>query len=92
MGEVVVKLPIHEGAEAQLFDHVLNTFIESCGPGAEQWAVDSDAPYLMVHSEPQPDVDLKVLTFQEPQAANDFSREWDAARINLTAHVTDLIS
>jgi hypothetical protein len=92
MGDVVVKLPIHEGEEAQLFDHFLNTFIERCGPGAEQWAANSDAPYVMVHSEPQPDVDLKVLTFQEPQAANNFSREWDAARNNLTGQVTYLIS
>jgi hypothetical protein len=91
MGDVVVKLPVHDGEEAQLFGDFLNQFIESCSPQAEVHAVDSDAPYVMVRSDPQPDMDLKVLIFQERRAAQAFSRGWAKARSNLTAKVTYLL-
>jgi hypothetical protein len=88
MGDVVVKLPVHDGEEAQLFGSFLNTFIEGCGPRAELWAATCDAPYLMVRSDPQPDMDIKVLIFQEQRAAMDFSRGWAEARTGLTAKLT----
>jgi hypothetical protein len=91
MADVIVKLPVHKGEEAELFGNVLAAFIERCGPRAELWAANSDAPYLMVRSDPQPDFDLKVLTFQDRRAAADFSREWAQAVAGLTAKVTYLI-
>jgi hypothetical protein len=92
MGDVVVKLPVHWGEEAELFGSFLSTFIERCSPRAEVWAANSDAPYLMVRSDPQTDVDLKVLIFQERRAARDFSRGWAEALTGLTAKVTYLIT
>ncbi|MDB5459840.1 MAG: hypothetical protein JWO72_1581 [Caulobacteraceae bacterium] len=88
MADVVVKLPVREGEEAQLFGVVLNSFIESRSSDAELWAATSDAPYLMVRSDPQPDVEMKTLIFQEDGAARDFSHQWAKARIGLTAKVT----
>jgi hypothetical protein len=88
MGDVVVKLPVREGEEAQLFGNVLKSFIESRSADAGLCADTSDAPYLMVSSDPQPDGEIKVLIFQDDRVARDFSREWAQARISLTAKVT----
>jgi hypothetical protein len=76
MTDVVVKLPVQEGEEARLFGNFLSSFIQSCCSEAERWATANDAPYLIVHSEPQPDVEMKVLTFQQRGAARAFSRGW----------------
>jgi len=88
MGDVVVRLPISGNDEALLFGNVLATFIERCGPRAELWAAESDAPYLMVRSDPQPDVEIKVLIFQEQRAAQDFAQRWSKARSDLTSQLT----
>ena len=88
MADVVVKLPVRPGEEAELFGSFLTSFMEDYGPRAELWAVNSDAPYLMVRSDPQPDVDLKVLTFQERWAAHTFTQGWAQAVSSLTAKVT----
>lgn len=91
MTDVIVKLPVHKGEESDLFGSVLSAFIERLSPRAELWAANSDAPYLMVRSDPQPDFDLKVLTFQDRRAAADFSRRWTEAVAGLTAKVTYLM-
>ena len=52
---------------------------------AEQQAADSDAPYLMVRSDPMPDLEMKVLIFQEIAAAAAFSDGWAEARVALKA-------
>lgn len=84
MGDVVLKLPVREGEEALAFGAFLNRFIASYEKSAMDWA-DNDAPYLMVHSDPQADIDLKVLTFQESSAAQAFRSGWDAATRRLAA-------
>jgi hypothetical protein len=91
MADVVVKLPVRPGEEAELFGSFLTSFMEDYGPRAELWAVNSDAPYLMVRSDPQPDVDLKVLTFQENSVAHDFSQGWAKARVDLAVQLADLL-
>jgi|GEM_PF-1091024 len=78
MSDVVIRLPVRNGEEATLFGDFLNRFLHSCSAAAERWA-DNDAPYVMVHSDPQADLDLKVLTFQEKGAAQDFRTGWAAA-------------
>ncbi len=88
MGDVVVKLPVRPGEEAELFGSFLNSFIEGCGPQAELWAANSDAPYVMVRSDPQHGLDLKVLTFQETRVARDFAQGWAEAVSGLTGKVT----
>ncbi len=80
MADVIIKLPVKDGAEAALFGEFLNRFMESRTGDAEVWAADNDAPYLMVHSDPQSDLDLKVLTFQEARVAQAFSSGWAVAR------------
>jgi hypothetical protein len=76
MSDVVIKLPVRDGAEAQLFGDYLSRFLASQGQEAELWAANSDAPYVMIHSDPLADVEMKVITFQERRAAADFSRGW----------------
>ena len=83
MGEVVVKLPVRDGEEAQLFGDYLSRFLASQGQEAELWAANSDAPYVMIHSDPLADVEMKVITFQERRAAVAFSRGWAEARTGL---------
>jgi hypothetical protein len=76
MSDVVVRLPVHEGEEAQLFGSFLASFMESRGQEAETWDDTCDAPYLIVRSDPQTDVEMKVVIFQQPRVAQAFSRGW----------------
>lgn len=85
MGDVVLKLPVREGAEAVAFGAYLNRFMAACAAKATDWGRDSDAPYLMVHSDPRADIDHKMLTFQENSAAEAFRSGWDAAARDLLA-------
>jgi hypothetical protein len=80
MTDVVIKLPVHDGAEAELFGDFLNRFIHDSSSLADQQAADSDAPYLMVRSDPMRDLEMKVLIFQESSAAVAFSDGWAQAR------------
>ena len=83
MSDVVVKLPVRDGEEARLFGDYLSRFLHSRDYDAELWAANSDAPYVMIHSDPRTDVEMKVITFQERGAAVDFSQGWAEARTSL---------
>lgn len=76
MTDVVLTLPVKVGEEALLFGRFLNRFMESRSDEAEQMAPFSDAPYMMVRSDPMVGEDLKVLTFQETSVASAFSSGW----------------
>ena len=76
MSDVVLTLPIKQGEEALLFGRFLNGFMESRSSEAEKMAAFSDAPYMMVRSDPLDGEELKVLTFQEKSVASAFSRGW----------------
>jgi hypothetical protein len=80
MSDVVVQLPIQAGEEAQLFGAYLAEFMESCCDEADRFDDESDAPFLMIRSDPLQDVDFKVLTFQQPSAAQAFCVGWAQAR------------
>jgi hypothetical protein len=83
MSDVVVKLPVRNGAEAQLFGDYLSRFLHSRDHDAELWSADNDAPYVMIHSDPRTDLEMKVVTFQEGGAASEFSQGWAEACIGL---------
>ena len=83
MSDVVVRLPVRPGEEAQLFGNYLSRFLERCGRDAELSAANSDAPYVMIHSDPLADVEMKVITFQERRSARAFSEGWAKERIGL---------
>ncbi len=76
MTDVVVTLPIKVGEEAALFGRFLNRFMESRSGDAERMAAFSNAPYMMVRSDPLDGQELKVLTFQEISVASAFSTGW----------------
>lgn len=78
MADVVVKLPVREGEEAVRFGDYLIRFLERCAEDVGLLSHD-DAPVLMVRSDPQADMDLKVLTFQEGRMAQAFSLGWAKA-------------
>jgi len=83
MSDVIVKLPLRSGEEARLFGDYLSRFLQSRDQEAELWAANSDAPYVMIHSDPLTDVEMKVITFQERRAAAAFSQGWAEAQIGL---------
>jgi hypothetical protein len=85
MSDVVIQLPVQPGEEALLFGAYLAEFMESCSDEAERCAADSDAPYLMVRSDPMPDMEVKVLTFQQRSAAQAFCSGWAMARTRIAA-------
>ena len=82
MSEVVIQFPLTPGEEAQLFGDYLTAFMESSSSEAGQGGEDADAPFLMVHSDPLQDVELKVVTFQRDSAAKAFCSGWALARSN----------
>ena len=84
MTDVVVKVPVREGQEARLFANFLSSFMESSTDEADRWGAANDAPYLMVRSEPQSGLELKVLIFQQRGAALAFSRGWANFRMGMT--------
>ena len=85
MTDVVLTLPVKVGEEALLFGRFLNRFMESRSCEAEQMAADSDAPYMMVRSDPLDGQELKVLTFQETSVASAFSTGWAKLRKGASA-------
>ena len=80
MADIVIRVPVTDGAEAELFGDYLNQFIQQSSSSAAVQTADRDAPYLMVRSDPMPDLEMKVLTFQEISAAAAFSDGWAQAR------------
>ena len=80
LSEVVVEFPVRAGEEAQRFGAYLTEFMESRTIEAEQCAADSDAPFLMIRSDPLKDVEVKVLTFQLRSAAQAFCSGWAQAK------------
>lgn len=73
--EVVLQLPV-DASEDHLFGHFLDRFMQSRAGDVERLAACSDAPYVMVHSDPAVGEKVKIVTFQEPGAATDFSSAW----------------
>ncbi len=86
MSDVVIQFPVRPGEESQLFGVYLAEFMEGCANDAEQCAADSDAPYLMVRTDPMQDVEVKVLTFQQTSAAQAFSQGWALAKTRRRAN------
>ncbi len=78
MSDIVVRLPVRPGREAQLFGDYLAGFVDRLSKEVEAWS-EGEAPWLMVHSDPSRDIEVKVLTFQRASAANDFSTGWAQA-------------
>ena len=83
VSDVVVRLSVRAGREAQLFGTYLSEFMARLARQSEIWTGAGDAPCLMVRSDPLPDCDLKELTFQQDSDAKDFSSGWDRARTGL---------
>lgn len=83
MADVIVQLPVEAGEEAQLFGSYLNRFMEARTADADRMARTSDAPYVMIRSDPAPDRELKVLTFQAREVAQAFSSGWAQARSSI---------
>ena len=82
-----MEFPVVPGEEAQLFGAFLAEFMESRTAEAELCAEDSDAPYLMIRSDPLHNVEIKVLTFQFASAARDFCSGWAQARTRMAGAV-----
>ncbi len=80
MSDVVLTLPIQAGEDSLLFGRFLNRFMETRSNEAELMAAFSDAPYMMVRSDPLDGQELKVLTFQETSVASAFSAGWAMLR------------
>ena len=85
MSDFVIRFPVRPGREAQLFGDYLAAFMERLAKEVDGWTADADAPWLMVHSDPARDVEMKVVTFQRASAASDFSDGWAQALQRLPA-------
>ena len=79
MSEVVLQLAV-DTDEDLLFGRYLNAFMESRSTEVERLAASSDAPYVMVHTDPAVGDAVRIITFQEPGAAQAFKSGWAATR------------
>jgi hypothetical protein len=79
MTDIVLTLPIQVGEELRRFGRYLNGFMESRSSEAYAMAETSDAPFMMVRSDPGDGQEIKVLTFQASAVASDFSSGWARA-------------
>ena len=82
MYDVVIEFPVSLD-ETHAFGAFLHRFMESRSAEAEAFAAQCDAPYFMMRSDPLQDRELKVLTFQQPSAAQAFSAGWALERSRL---------
>ena len=81
MSDIVVRLPIRDAAEEAAFGSYLSHFVDALAGEAQRLAERLDAPILMVRNEPQLTGDVRVLTFQEREAARAFTGGWRSARV-----------
>jgi hypothetical protein len=84
MTDVVLQLPVGT-SEDLLFGAFVNRFMESRSTDVERYAAVSDAPYLMIRQDPAVGDDVRILIFQEHQAASAFSNGWAKARARAEA-------
>jgi hypothetical protein len=84
---VVIELPVNLGDEAVAFGAYVSRFMESRSARAERMAKYAEAPYFMMRSDPLSGRELKVITFQEPRDAADFSKGWALERSRLSGAV-----
>lgn len=79
MAEVVIQLPV-AASEDLIFGRFLERFMESRVHEVERMAESSDAPYVMIHTDPALGDTVRIVTFQEADAASAFSMGWAQAR------------
>lgn len=79
MGDVVLQLPV-ESSEDLMFGAYVDRFMQSRSTDVERFAASSDAPYLMIRSDPAVGDEVRILIFQEHGAARAFSSGWAQAR------------
>ncbi|HTK35192.1 MAG TPA: hypothetical protein VL358_07910 [Caulobacteraceae bacterium] len=79
MADVVLQLPVAVD-EDQLFGAYVSQFMETRAGDVERYAAFCDAPYLMIHSDPAVGDQVRILTFQERDAASEFSTGWALVR------------
>ena len=78
MSDVVIELPVAAGAESDLFGDYFQRFVDQAF--IEAVTSDSDAPLLMLRSDPLQDREVKVVIFQERAAADAFVTGWSLMR------------
>jgi hypothetical protein len=79
MTDVVLQLPVDAGEDG-LFGAYVSRFMELRAGEIERSAASSDAPYLMIRSDPSLGDAVRILIFQEHAAAKAFSSGWARAR------------
>jgi hypothetical protein len=78
MSDVVVELAVSTGAEADLFGEYFQRFVDRAF--IQAMTSDTDAPLLMLRSDPMQDREVKVVIFQERAAADAFTTGWALVR------------
>jgi len=82
MTDIVLTVPVCDGEEDRLFGRFLDRFIEAASAALAAGGGDdsgSDAPLVMVRSDPLPGGAIKKVIFQEPGTADAFSQGWTRA-------------
>lgn len=77
MSDVVIYLPVKQHEEDRLLRYI-KRFFHSLSSEIEKWTAEADAPFLMMRSDPALGDEVRVMVFQEPEAAQAFSRGWAA--------------
>lgn len=83
MSDIVLKLPIQPGLEAQVFGTYLNEFMTRGSRWADRLALDAEAPFVMIRADPVAGEAAKVLIFQEGRIASAFYSGWTRRRTEM---------
>jgi hypothetical protein len=78
--EVVLRMTLRTLEEAEVFSRVLTRFLETCVTAVDRLVSPTEAPFVMVTSEPIGALDVRTLTFVEPAMAQAFASAWNGAR------------
>jgi hypothetical protein len=79
MSDVVIHLPVERNEEDRLLGYI-KRFFHGLSAEIERWTVDADAPFMMMSSDPALGDGVRVLVFQEADAAHAFRTGWAAER------------
>jgi hypothetical protein len=88
MTDVVIRFPMGSDQEADLFSRYLNRFMEQRSFNPPEATDAADAPYLIMHTDPRPDQELKIVTFQHRKVAEAFCSGWERTKSGAEASLS----
>jgi hypothetical protein len=79
MSDVVIHLPVERNEEDRLLSYI-KRFFHALSAEVERWTAEGDAPFFMMSTDPTLGEGIRVMIFQEAEAARAFKVGWTHER------------